>query len=233
MTELRVEDLTFQVRESRRRKTLEITVDREGELAIAAPAGTDPEQMRTFVVEKRGWIYRKLAEKARRHRPLPKKKYVDGEGFLYLGRSHRLKTVHTTEQAVPLKLDGGRFHIRQDALNDARQHFIQWYTARANDWLGHQVDAHAQRLGLSPAGVKVQDLGFRWGSCGRGDWLYFHWKTILLPRNIAEYVAVHELIHLHEPHHTPEFWRRLERAMPDYEQRKRWLAEHGIEVEGI
>jgi len=102
-----------------------------------------------------------------------------------------------------------------------------------NDWLGRQADAHARRLGLSPAGVRVQDLGFRWGSCGRGDWLYFHWKTILLPRNIAEYVAVHELIHLHEPHHTPEFWRRLERAMPDYDQRKRWLALHGIEVEGV
>lgn len=233
MTELRVEDLTFQVRESRRRKTLEITVDRDGELAIAAPVGTDPEQMRAFVVEKRGWIYRKLAEKARRHRPLPRKDYVDGEGFLYLGRSHRLKTVPAAEQAAPLKLDGGRFRIREDALSDARRHFIQWYTARANDWLGGQVDAHARRLGLSPAGVKVQDLGFRWGSCGRGDWLYFHWKTILLPRNIAEYVAVHELIHLHEPHHTPEFWRRLERAMPDYDQRKRWLALHGIEVEGV
>ncbi|MFO8005153.1 M48 family metallopeptidase [Thioalkalivibrio sp.] len=233
MTELRVEDLTIQVRESRRRKTLEITVDRDGELFIAAPAGTDPEQMRTFVVEKRGWIYRKLAEKAQRHRALPRKEYVDGEGFLYLGRSHRLKTVPAAAQAVPLKLEAGRFRIREDALSAARGHFIQWYTARANDWLGRQVDAHARRLGLSPAGVKVQDLGFRWGSCGRGDWLYFHWKTILLPRTIAEYVAVHELIHLHEPHHTPEFWRRLERAMPDYDQRKRWLAEHGIEVEGV
>lgn len=86
---------------------------------------------------------------------------------------------------------------------------------------------------VAPAGVKVQELGYRWGSCGKGDWLYFHWKAILLPARIAEYVLVHELAHLHEPHHTPAFWRRVERVMPDYAQRKAWLAEHGMDVEGL
>lgn len=92
---------------------------------------------------------------------------------------------------------------------------------------------YQSRMEVSPAGVKVQDLGYRWGSCGKGDWLYFHWKAILLPARIAEYVVVHEIAHLHEPHHTPAFWLRVERAMPDYAQRKAWLAEHGIDVEGI
>ena len=40
---------------------------------------------------------------------------------------------------------------------------------------------------------------------------------------------MHELAHLIEANHTPEFWRRVERAMPDYERRKRWLAERGAE----
>ena len=82
-------------------------------------------------------------------------------------------------------------------------------------------------------GPLLQDLGYRWGSCGKGDWLYFHWKSILLPARIAEYVVVHEMAHLHEAHHTPAFWLRVERAMPDYAQRKAWLAEHGIDIEGI
>ncbi len=49
----------------------------------------------------------------------------------------------------------------------------------------------------------------------------------------AEYVVVHEMAHLHEPHHTPEFWRRVERAMLDYERRKVWLAGNGMGVEGV
>jgi metallopeptidase YgjP-like protein len=55
----------------------------------------------------------------------------------------------------------------------------------------------------------------------------------LSPARRLEYVVVHELTHLHEPHHTPQFWNRVERVMPDYERRKSWLAKKGIEVEGI
>jgi hypothetical protein len=214
MTQLAVDDLTLEVRESSRRKTLEITVDRDGELVIAAPRGTDERLLRDFVLEKRLWIYQKLAEKAERRRRLPRKEYVNGEGFLYLGRSYRLKRVAQEQQDAPLKLVAGRFQLREDALGDAREHFVRWYSARASDWLTARVKEHARRMGVEPAGVKVQDLGYRWGSCGKGNRVYFHWKTILLPRHIAEYVVVHELVHLHEPHHTPAFWRRLERAMP-------------------
>jgi predicted metal-dependent hydrolase len=63
--------------------------------------------------------------------------------------------------------------------------------------------------------------------------LYFHWKTILLPAHIAEYVVVHEMAHLHEPHHTPAFWLRVERAMPDFERRRDWLRQQGKRVEGV
>lgn len=115
----------------------------------------------------------------------------------------------------------------------AREHFIRWYSERARIWLSSRVAEYQSRMEVSPACVKVQDLGYRWGSCGKGEWLYFHWKTILLPTRIAEYVVVHEIAHLHEPHHTPAFWLRVERAMPDYSQRKAWLAEHGIDVEGM
>ncbi len=38
---------------------------------------------------------------------------------------------------------------------------------------------------------------------------------------------------LHARYRMPEFWRRVERAMPDFAQRKVWLSEHGIDVEGV
>lgn len=228
---LQVDDLQFIVRRSAHRRTMQITVERDGELILSAPPGVDRDRLQAFVREKRFWIYTKLAEKDRLQRRVARKEFVGGEGFLYLGRSHRLKLVD--EQDVPLKLAAGRFCLRRDALPAAREHFIRWYSERARVWLSARVAEYQSRMEVAPAGVKVQDLGYRWGSCGKGDWLYFHWKTILLPARIAEYVVVHEIAHLHEPHHTPAFWLRVERAMPDYAQRKAWLAEHGIDVEGI
>jgi predicted metal-dependent hydrolase len=228
---LQVDDLQFTVQRSARRRTVQITVERDGKLVLSAPLEVGDAWLRTFVYEKRFWIYTKLAEKDRLQRQVPRKEFVGGEGFLYLGRSHRLKLVD--EQDVPLKLAAGRFCLRRDALSGARSHFIRWYSERARAWLSSRVAGYQSRMEVAPAGVKVQDLGYRWGSCGKGDWLYFHWKAILLPARIAEYVVVHETAHLHEPHHTPAFWLRVERAMPDYAQRKAWLAEHGIDVEGI
>lgn len=228
---IQVDDLQFAIRRSARRRTMQITVERTGELILTAPPDVGIAQLRNFIIEKRFWIYTKLAEKERLHRQVPRKQFVSGEVFLYLGRTHRLKLVEI--QDAPLKLANGRFALRRDAQAGAREHFIRWYGERARIWLSVRVADYQSRMEVAPAGVKVQDLGYRWGSCGKGDWLYFHWKTILLPARIAEYVVVHEMVHLHEPHHTPAFWLRVERAMPDYVQRRTWLAEHGIDVEGI
>lgn len=231
MTKLNIENLCFEVKRSRRRKTLEITVDRGGELILSAPPEVDETRLREFVREKRFWIYTKLAAKDQLQRAVPQKVFVDGEGFLYLGKSYRLRLVD--EQAALLKLQGGRFLLQRQLADNGREHLIRWYSERAKAWLGQRVQDYAARMEVQPAGVKVQDLGYRWGSCGKGDWLYFHWKAILLPPRIAEYLVVHELAHLHQPHHTPEFWQWVERAMPDYERRKNWLAEHGMNVEGV
>lgn len=228
---IQVDDLHLTIRRSARRRTMQITVERTGELILSAPPEVGIAQLREFVSEKRFWIYTKLAEKDRLLRQVPRKEFVGGEGFLYLGRSHRLKLVN--DQDCPLKLVNGRFALHQDTQAGAREHFIRWYSERARVWLSSRVADYQSRMEVAPAGVKVQDLGYRWGSCGKGDWLYFHWKTILLPARIAEYVVVHEIAHLHEPHHSPAFWLRVERAMPDYAQRRAWLAEHGIDVEGI
>lgn len=228
---LQVDDLTIAVRESAQRRTLQLTVERDQSLVLTTPPDTNPQRLEAFVRRKQPWIYKKLAEKALMQKQVRIKRYVQGEGFLYLGRHHRLNLVEAQE--TPLKWLNGRFHLRQDARPEARRHFIRWYSERGKQWLWQRVKVFSARLEVKPTGIKVQDLGYRWGSCGKGEILYFHWKTILLPARIAEYIVVHELVHLHEPNHSEEFWLRLERAMPDYETRKLWLAEHGMDVEGI
>ena len=149
---------------------------------------------------------------------------MSGEGFPYLGRSYRLLLVE--DQEAPVKLEHGRFKMLRTLAPEGRDHLVAWYTDHARPWLEKRVQRWEARVGVQSSGVIVQDLGYRWGSCGKGGKLYFHWRSILLPPRVVEYIVVHELVHLHEPHHTPEFWSRVERAMPDFARRKQWLAEH-------
>src|SRR5438128_1866101 len=115
----------------------------------------------------------------------------------------------------------------RSAVSGGRDHMVAWYTAHAQSWLAERTERLASRVGISPERVLVRDLGYRWGSCGKDGTVNFHWKSVLLPPRIVEYVVVHELVHLGEPLHSPNFWLRVERAMPDFGNRRQWLAEHG------
>jgi predicted metal-dependent hydrolase len=228
---LTVKDLCFELRRSARRRALEITVERDGVLVLSAPPEATDLQLRDFVQRKRMWVYKQLARRDALPEPTPSKAFVEGEGLVYLGRNYRLRLVSESDMAV--KLSGGRFIMPKALAADGREHLIRWYREHAQPWLAGRVGDFAARMEVAPAGVRVQDLGYRWGSCGKGAWLYFHWKSILLPARIAEYLVVHEMAHLHEPHHTSAFWRRVERALPDFEIRKDWLSRYGASVEGL
>jgi predicted metal-dependent hydrolase len=227
---LTVDGLTYELRRSERRKTLGITVDRDGSLILTAPEDCPEETIQQTARKKELWIHTKLAEKRLLFRPKPPKEYVTGEGFYYLGRSYRLLLVGVPEDqaASPaLRLRRGRFELRRDERHRADEHFVTWYVRNGQPWIQRRVDLLADRIGASPALVNVRELGYRWGSCGPAGNLNFHWRTICLPPRIVEYVVVHELVHLIESHHGKDFWRRVERVIPDFAVRKRWLAENG------
>jgi predicted metal-dependent hydrolase len=225
-----VDDLQFVVTRSSRRKTLEIGVGRHGELTLSVPADCPQSKIERFARERKFWVYTKLAQKERLFKPRPLKEFVDGEGFLYLGRSYRLK--FSLEQIENFKLLNGRLQMRPALESEARHNLVSWYSERLRSLVSERLQRVQSEVGNAASGFRVQDLGYRWGSCGKNSTLYFHWKVALLPVHIIDYVIAHELVHLKIPHHTPDFWKRLERAMPDYQQRKEWLAKHGVETDG-
>jgi predicted metal-dependent hydrolase len=55
---------------------------------------------------------------------------------------------------------------------------------------------------------------FRCGACGKNAVLRFNWRLLQLPACLIDYVIVHELVHIQEPHHNPEFWQAIDRALP-------------------
>lgn len=228
---LEIDGLTFEVVRSDRRKTVQITVERSGELFIVAPSDVADRKLVEFVEEKLLWVHTKLAEKARLQKRAPVKEFVDGEGFLYLGKSYRLRLID--RQLVDLQLKNGRFYMRRTSVYRARDIFVSWYIRRAQQWFEKQVGEWANLMAVDVGEVKVQDLGFRWGSFGNDGRVLFHWKAILLPPRIAQYIVVHELAHAHHKDHSPAFWMTVDRHLPDWRTRKAWLAENGIQVEGL
>lgn len=215
---LHIGDMDFEVRRSTRRKTLGLTVDRAGELVVHAPDGTTKADLERWVESKLLWVHRKLLLKEEQAGLSHQLEFISGEAISYLGRNYRLKVVDCQEQ--PLCFDGQWFLLRRRDRGGAVEHFRQWFVDTGTPWVQKRVKAWEPKTGTSPSRVIVEDLGYRWGSCGKNEVLYFNWRLLQLPVRLVDYVLVHEMIHLIERNHTEGFWRALERVLPDWRIRK-------------
>ena len=227
---LTVDGLRFGVRWSRRRRTIGLTVARDGALRVLAPAGTSAKRLEQVVRAKLPWVRRKLAEFEAMGPPQAAAGLVEGERLPYLGRSYALRLVDAP--AKPFALRRGRFELDRALDGDARAAVVHWYTARAQAHMEARVAHFSPRVGAAPAAVVVRDLGVRrWGVCdGRRRTVSFHWELVLQAPEAVDYVVVHELAHLHEPNHQRPFWRRVEAVMPDWKTRRALLSGAGRRV---
>jgi len=227
---LAVDDLVFAVRWSRRRRTIGISVSREGALRVLAPQGVPARKLEGSVRARLPWVRRKLAELEALEPPPPPPRFADGERLPYLGRTYRLAVVDARpSHGAPLALRHGRFELARDLDGEARAAFVRWYTGHAQARIDARVAHYAPLVGARPADVVVRDLGLRrWGVCdARTRVVSFHWELVLQQPAIIDYVVVHELTHLHEPNHGALFWKRVAAVMPDWKRRRALLANHG------
>ena len=230
LPELVVDDLLFKVAPPRERKTIEIVVERDASLVLKAPPAVTVERATRFVNAKRQWVYRKLVEKDALSGPPIVKRFVEGEGFAYLGRSYRLTL---KSEGTGVRLDRGRFHLPADEADQGAEAMRRWYTEVGTQWLRKRIRPWAARLGEESVTVEVRDLGFRWGSARPHPGpqrINIHWATLQLPPSLIDYVLVHELAHLRELNHTPEFWSTVDRLMPNYQTHKTTLATVGKHI---
>ncbi len=233
VSSLVVGDLVLQVDPPSDRKTIEIVVERDASLLLKAPPSATVERAKQFVKSKRSWVYRKLAEKDALTGPAVVKQFVEGEGFAYLGRSYRLTLTTAIAGPTAVRLERGRFHLRADEAVNGATAMRRWYTNVGSQWLRRRVRPWATRTGEDDVGVEVRDLGYRWGSARPTESpqrINLHWATLQLPPSLIDYVLVHELAHLRETNHTPEFWATVARLMPSYETHKTTLAAIGKHI---
>jgi len=226
---VRIDDLEVQVRRSPRRKTVDLIVDRFGDLVISVPESLPEREVEAIVRRKQEWIYGKLEHKDAVLKPTGTREFVTGEGFYYLGRKYRLKLIDSAEapQAPTLSLRNSRFWMLRSAAEKGRSHFIRWYTQRGEAWIPDAVQKLKDRVAAEPRAIVVRDLKYRWASCNALGDVYFHWRIMLLPPKVIHYLILHELVHLYEHNHSAAFYERLGRAVPAYRQIESWLEAHG------
>lgn len=229
-----VRDIHYQLLPGAARQTTDIVIERDGLITVRPPAHMTPEQVDETVFSKRMWIYRNLAQWRDLNATRVVREWVNGESFLYLGSSYRLLLVN--EQDEPLKLKDGRFQLLRSVIESAgrkgaQQAFENFFQIKGLPRIAARVAHFASRVGVAPRKVQVKDLAYRWAACMPNGDLQFHWKCLMAPLTVIDYVVVHELCHMHHPDHSEAFWNEVDKVLPNYRERKEWLRQRGANLE--
>ena len=229
-----IKDIAYRLLPGTPRQTTDIVIERDGCITVRPPARMTPEQVDQTVFSRRLWIYRNLAEWRDLNSTRVVREWVNGESFLYLGSAYRLLLV--ADQDEPLKLKDGRFCLLRRVVDGggkgaAQDAFRDFYIGRGRVRLAQRVLHFAPRVGVAPGAIQVKELGYRWASSLASGGLHFHWKCLMAPPKIIDYIVVHELAHLHHRDHTDLFWNEVDKVMPDYRERKEWLRQRGAEMD--
>ena len=222
--------IEYEIRRSaRRRKTVQIKID-GGVVQVAAPSATPDGELRAIVRERAAWILKRMSEAV----PEPAtKRFVSGETLPYLGQHVPMVIERADVRWPQVRLDRRTFRIAvpgdiEDGERDEQiQHaVIAWYAARAAERYPAGVDRWWPRLGSGARSpVLIRDQRRRWGSCASDGTLRFSWRGMMLEPALIEYIVVHELAHLTVKNHSPDFWKLVNSAMPDAQQRRKRLRE--------
>ena len=102
------------------------------------------------------------------------------------------------------------------------------YKQQALSLFSERCEYYAVPMGVAYKKIAVSDAASRWGSCSSQGRLRFHWRLVMAPLAIIDYVIVHELVHLKELNHSKRFWALVEAAAPSYRTAKKWLREHPL-----
>ena len=201
-----------------------LQVTHDAQLVVRAPQRMSVETVHKLVRQKLPWILRKQRFAREHYLPATPRIFVSGEKFLYLGEAYELFVVPGAYG--PLVFNKKGFFLHEGCIPLAQWLFRDWYREQATEFLSPRIRHYAGMIGACYSRIGISNARGRWGSCSSRGVLNFSWRLMMAPREVVDYVVVHEVVHLEELNHSKRFWQKVKALAPDYLQAKRWLERH-------
>lgn len=198
-----------------------------GRVTLVAPNGTRPEVARAYAISKLGWIRDQQAKLRGQARETPRQ-FVERESHYLWGR-RCLLSVREEEAKPAVRIDHRRIvlTVRPGASAAKREAVIhEWHKSLLHQVLPKLIRKWEPRLGVEVAGYFLQRMKTKWGSCNhRARNIRLNTELVKKPKDLLEYVVVHEMLHLIAPTHSEQFLALMSEHYPTWREARAELNE--------
>ena len=228
---LRLEDhhLDYRLLRSKRR-TIGFLIDDDG-LRVTAPRWVTVAEIEMAITEKRVWIFKKINEQRERsvRRLQPPMEWRDGARLPYLGADIVVRTADTASAGIRFDEERRELHVSLPASASEQQlkdRVQGWLQAEARRVFAERLDIYAAKLGVEFKGFALSSATTQWGSCTADGRIRLNWRLMHFALPNIDYVVAHELSHLREMNHGPQFWATVQSLLPEFETARKALRDH-------
>jgi predicted metal-dependent hydrolase len=198
-----------------------------GRVTMAAPLATRSEVARAYAVSKLGWIRDQQAKLSAQARE-PPRKFVTRETHYLWGRRYLLSVVEEERKpSVRLAHRWLTLTVRPGTPKARRAEIIhEWHKALLHGALPVLIRKWEPKLGVEVAGYFLQRMKTKWGGCNhRSRNIRLNTELVKKPKDLVEYVVVHEMLHLISPTHDEQFLALLSKHWPSWREARAELNE--------
>lgn len=198
-----------------------------GHVTLVAPASTRLEVARAYAISKLGWIRDQQAKLQAQARETPRQ-FVERESHYLWGQRYLLSVKE--EEAKPSVCLGHRsitLTVRPGSTRAKREAVMhKWHLSLLHEAVPKLIHKWEPRLGVEVAGYFLQRMKTRWGSCNPHKRnIRLNTELVKKPKDLLEYVVVHEMLHLIVPTHNEKFLALLSQHYPTWREARAELNE--------
>lgn len=223
------EEIPIEIIFSDKRRSWSISVDLSGKVTMRCPSSKTEAEALRLAEEKAGWIIKhrnkmRSLVKTEQH-------YNTGDTISFFGET--LKIIRS-EGTASAKIEGDVLKISvpkefsgSEAEDIARDTVKFLYRRQGLKVLDDFVTKYSEIEGVEKPAVRIRIQEKKWGCCTPKNGIIINARVLLAPKIVAEYLVVHEIVHIRFRHHQKSFWDEVSRVMPEYLEAERLLKEEG------
>jgi predicted metal-dependent hydrolase len=196
-----------------------------GRVTLTAPESTRLEVARAYAISKLGWIRAQRLALLAQTRETPRR-FIERESHWLWGRRHLLRV--QTQDCKPFAcVDHKRITLTMRPGSDTQQRaevLHEWHKSLLHAAVPALIQKWEPKLQVNVARYFLQRMKTKWGSCNHAaGHIRLNTELVKKPRDLLEYVVVHEMVHLREPTHSERFALLLSEHWPQWRESRQEL----------